>query len=162
MPHPSAHYFTYPMPPGPLTIGATEAGVSAVVAGAIELAGQHKSSALTNTLATQLQEYFAGKRTSFDVPLDVEGTAFQKAVWEAVLSIPYGEVRTSSQVAQAIGKPDAHRSVGAALAKNPCAIIIPAHRVVGANGRALGTGPDADLKQGLLALEARYCADSRP
>lgn len=85
-------------------------------------------------LAAQLDEYFASTRRAFDVPLDLRGTPFQRAVWEEVRCIPYGETRSYAEVARAVGRPLAARAVGAANAINPVCLVIPCHRVIGADG----------------------------
>ncbi len=148
------NYFVYGMPPGRLTIAATEEGLTSIVFGATVIPhAQRRPSALTNTAATQLQEYFAGKRQVFDVPLAPQGTEFQRAVWEELKKIPYGEVRTYAQVAQAVGSPRGFRAVGLANNKNPLPIIVPCHRVVGAGGRLVGYAAGIKLKRYLLELE---------
>ena len=104
--------------------------------------------------AEQLEAYFAGELTAFDVPLDMRGTAFQRQVWEALLAIPYGETRSYGEIAAAIGAPTASRAVGAANGSNPVSIIVPCHRVIGANGRLTGYGGGVHRKDALLALES--------
>lgn len=101
----------------------------------------------------QLHEYFEGRRTTFDVPLAPEGTAFQRDVWNALLRIPYGETTTYGQLARTIGRPSAVRAVGAANGQNPIPIIIPCHRVIGSDGRLVGFGGGLNVKRFLLALE---------
>lgn len=101
----------------------------------------------------QLSEYFAGQRQCFDVALDFSGTAFQKQVWQELLSIPFGETRTYKQIAEQIGNIKAVRAVGAANAKNPISIIAPCHRVVGANGKLVGFAGGLENKEILLKLE---------
>ena len=101
----------------------------------------------------QLNEYFAGARREFDLPLAPKGTAFQKAVWAEMSKIPYGEVRTYGQLAAALGKPKAARAVGEACHCNPIAIIQPCHRVVGANGSLTGYAYGLEVKEYLLELE---------
>ncbi|MEA4805667.1 methylated-DNA--[protein]-cysteine S-methyltransferase [Acetobacterium wieringae] len=101
----------------------------------------------------ELQEYFAGTRQSFDLPLQPEGTDFQQKVWKALQEIPYGEVCSYHQIARAIGNEKACRAVGGANNKNPISIIIPCHRVIGANGSLVGYGGGLDIKQKLLTLE---------
>ena len=101
----------------------------------------------------QLNEYFAGARREFDLPLAPKGTAFQKAVWAGMNKIPYGEVRTYGQLAAALGKPKAARAVGGACHCNPIAIIQPCHRVVGANGSLTGYAYGLEVKEYLLELE---------
>ena len=103
----------------------------------------------------QLAAYFAGRRTTFDVVLDVRGTAFQRAVWAALLAIPFGETRTYRDVAVAVGNSNASRAVGAAIGRNPVAIVVPCHRAVGANGTLTGFAGGLDAKRRLLALESR-------
>lgn len=103
----------------------------------------------------QLEEYFAGSRRSFDLPLSPKGTEFQLSVWRALLDIPYGETRTYGQIAHAIGSPKAARAVGMANNKNPIAIIIPCHRVIGADGRLVGYAGGLGKKELLLALESK-------
>lgn len=103
----------------------------------------------------QLDEYFAGSRRSFQLPLRAEGTPFQRDVWHALAEIPYGETRSYAQVAAAIGRPKAVRAVGTANSRNPHAIVVPCHRVIGANGSLVGYAGGLDAKKHLLALEAR-------
>jgi methylated-DNA-[protein]-cysteine S-methyltransferase len=101
----------------------------------------------------QLRDYFAGTRRQFDLPLDPQGTAFQKRVWQYLVTIPFGVTRSYRQVAEAIGSPAAVRAVGAANGANPIPIVVPCHRVIGANGRLTGYGGGLPLKQRLLELE---------
>lgn len=150
------HCFYYQTPHGPVTIAATEKGICGVYFGKQQLNAKPSPTMLTNRAATQIQEYFAGKRFVFDLPLDLKGSEFQKAVWERVMRIPYGYTNTTAEIARAIGHDNAHRSVGAAVAKNEAAILIPTHRVVSAAGTALGSGNQAKINQGLLAMEKRY------
>ena len=103
--------------------------------------------------ARQLNEYFAGQRRQFDLPLDFEGTDFQQKVWQALLSIPFGETRSYKQIAEQIGNPKAVRAVGAANGKNPISIIAPCHRVIGSDGTLTGYGGGLPRKRALLALE---------
>ena len=108
-----------------------------------------KPTELTNTAASQLQEYFAGRRTSFELPLAQARSDFQQRVRDAVLAIPYGETRTAAQIAQILDSPNAHRSVGSALARNPFAVVVPTHRVTGGSS----SGKKANIDAGLRALE---------
>lgn len=103
----------------------------------------------------QLQEYLAGQRKSFDLPLAPQGTAFQQKVWKALQDIPYGTVVSYQDVARAIGQAKACRAVGGANNKNPIVIIIPCHRVIGANGSLVGYGGGLEIKRQLLELEQR-------
>ena len=103
----------------------------------------------------ELDAYFAGRLKKFTVPLELRGTPFQKAVWEALLRIPYGETRSYSDIALAIGKPAAVRAVGLANGANPVSIIVPCHRVIGKSGDLVGYGGGLERKRALLDLEAR-------
>ncbi|WAU77137.1 methylated-DNA--[protein]-cysteine S-methyltransferase [Acinetobacter sp. TR3] len=101
----------------------------------------------------QLEEYFAGQRQQFDLPLDFQGTDFQQQVWQALLTIPYGEKRSYKDIAVQIGNEKAVRAVGAANGKNPISIIAPCHRVIGSSGALVGFAGGLDKKQILLSLE---------
>jgi methylated-DNA-[protein]-cysteine S-methyltransferase len=102
----------------------------------------------------QLTEYFAGQRSRFEVPLDLTcGTAFQQSVWQALLAIPYGRTASYGDVSRRVGKPTAVRAVGAAVGRNPVSIIVPCHRVMGANGSLTGYAGGLDRKTALLKLE---------
>lgn len=102
----------------------------------------------------QLREYFGGQRKSFSLELDFAGTEFQKKVWHALLTIPYGETRSYGQIAEQIGNTKAVRAVGAANGRNPISIVAPCHRVVGSNGSLTGFAGGLHVKRHLLALEA--------
>lgn len=110
--------------------------------------------------ADQLRAYFGGERQSFDLPLAPRGTEFQLSVWNALQRIPYGQTTTYSTIAERIGRPAAIRAVGAANGANPIPIIIPCHRVIGANGSLTGFGGGLDVKRQLLALEARVAGQT--
>ncbi|HVO99238.1 MAG TPA: methylated-DNA--[protein]-cysteine S-methyltransferase [Bryobacteraceae bacterium] len=101
----------------------------------------------------QLREYFDGHRADFDLPLAPEGTAFQRTVWRSLQDIPYGETISYGELAKRVGNPKASRAVGAANGKNPIPIVIPCHRVIGANGKLTGFGGGLPIKEALLALE---------
>jgi methylated-DNA-[protein]-cysteine S-methyltransferase len=101
----------------------------------------------------QLGEYFAGRRRQFALPLDAAGTTFQQKVWQALLTIPFGETRSYGEIARLIGHPEAARAVGAANGKNPVSIVAPCHRVIGAGGQLTGFAGGLDVKARLLALE---------
>ncbi|TFB35030.1 methylated-DNA--[protein]-cysteine S-methyltransferase [Pseudomonas sp. F01002] len=103
--------------------------------------------------AQQLREYFAGTRNRFDLELDFAGTEFQKKVWTALLTIPFGETRSYSEIAQQIGNPSAVRAVGAANGKNPISIVAPCHRVISASGKLTGFAGGLEAKERLLTLE---------
>lgn len=106
------------------------------------------------TYSAALIEYLEGRRSSFSLPLDLQGTPFQKAVWDALGHIPYGETRTYSEIAIQLGKASAVRAVAAAIGANPVLIIVPCHRVIGKNGTLTGYRGGLDMKKELLALES--------
>ena len=118
--------------------------------------GTPSEAALLERLQTQLEEYAAGRRRAFDLPLNPAGTPFQRQVWRALLDIPYGETRTYGALAAAIGTPGAARAVGAACGRNPLVVLIPCHRVVGADGSLTGYSAEGGVerKRALLELEA--------
>ncbi|MCV7041916.1 methylated-DNA--[protein]-cysteine S-methyltransferase [Mycolicibacterium moriokaense] len=103
----------------------------------------------------QLGAYFAGERTDFDLALDLVGTEFQRRVWAALLTIPYGETRSYGEIARQIGSPGAFRAVGLANGHNPIGIIVPCHRVIGSNGSLTGYGGGLDRKRALLDMEKK-------
>jgi len=114
-------------------------------------------------VAKQIEDFFAGKRQSFDFPLAPKGTGFQKRVWEELCRIPFGETISYGELARRIGNPAASRAVGHANGQNPISLIVPCHRVIGSNGKLTGYGGGLDLKEKLLAWEraVRY-GDSLP
>jgi O-6-methylguanine DNA methyltransferase len=112
----------------------------------------HDSTSLSS-LSEQLNAYFEGTLRAFSVPLDLRGTPFQLSVWNALLDIPYGEVRSYGDIARAIDRPSAVRAVGAANGANPVPIIVPCHRVIGSSGKLVGYGGGVDIKERLLRLE---------
>ena len=155
MTQPQSTYFTYATVHGPITIRATRRGICEIVFDQAKLEGSCAASDMTNAAATQIQEYLAGKRQSFDVPIDAKGSAFQKAVWAEVCAVPYGETRSAADIADALGKPGSHRSVGTAIKQNALAPIIPTHRVLAASA----TGKQAKIMRALQALEQRVVQD---
>jgi methylated-DNA-[protein]-cysteine S-methyltransferase len=114
---------------------------------------RHKPEA--RSLVTQLRDYFAGTRETFEIALAPRGTEFQLAVWYELLNVPYGHTITYAELARRIGKPSAVRAVGAANGANPIPVIVPCHRVIGSNGTLTGYGGGIERKQWLLALEGR-------
>ena len=148
-------YFAYRTPHGPITIRTSDRGVTHVAFGDVDLPGVRHPSQLATRTANELLEYFAGKRTFFDIPIDAEGSAFQRAVWSELARIPYGASRTTAEVAALMGKPGSYRSVGTAVKKNPLAILVPDHRVVGSDGRPIGADASARLKRALLDMERK-------
>ena len=141
---------TIETPIGPLTLEADENAVTAIRFGA---GAVQDVSPLLDAAEAQLHEYFAGTRRVFDLPLAPHGTAFQQRVWAALRAIPYGETRTYGELAAAVGNPNASRAVGMANHCNPIPIVIPCHRVIGANGTLTGYAGGLDVKRKLLALE---------
>ena len=113
---------------------------------------EEKESALQN-YARELEEYFAGQRRNFTFPLDLRGTDFQVACWNALLAIPYGETRTYADIARAVNRPQGFRAVGMANNRNPVAIVVPCHRVIASDGTLCGYGGGLDIKRKLLELE---------
>ena len=163
----SIKYAIVDSPLGRLLVGATPRGVCAVAMAASDaeleraIAREYPAASIgvdDGTLARWTKEilaHLAGRRPRLDLPLDVQATAFQWQVWEALRTIPYGETRTYGQVAKAIGRPGAVRAVARACATNPVALAIPCHRVVTAHGRSSGYRWGADRKKALLAGERR-------
>ncbi|MEH6583206.1 MAG: methylated-DNA--[protein]-cysteine S-methyltransferase [Halioglobus sp.] len=127
----------------------------------VEFAGQHQNSStdrhtsdeVLDATARQLLEYFAGDRQHFELPLKAAGTAFQQQVWGALCGIPYGEVRSYSEIALEIDRPKAVRAVGAANGRNPLPVIVPCHRVIGRDGSLTGFAGGLEMKKALLSLE---------
>lgn len=147
-----AHSARYSFPIGSVTVGYEDGAViSLKISENSPVSGV--SSLFSDQVALELQEYFDGKRTHFTFPLRLDGTDFQKAVWQELLRIPYGQTRTYSQIAAAIGRPKASRAVGIACSKNPIWIAVPCHRVIGKNNTLTGYAGGLDLKQKLLNLE---------
>ena len=114
-----------------------------------------KETSLLANAHEQLAGYLSGEREEFTVPLDPSGTPFQRTVWKCLLTIPYGQTRSYGEIARSIGSPLASRAVGMANNRNPIAILIPCHRVIGANGKLVGYAGGLDIKKSLLDLEAR-------
>jgi methylated-DNA-[protein]-cysteine S-methyltransferase len=149
-------------PVGPLTLVASGAGLAAILwkddnPRRVRLANVVEDGTDSILLETQRQlgEYFAGQRTVFTVKLDFAGTDFQRRVWAALLTIPYGETRSYGEIARQIGSPAAVRAVGAANGRNPISIIAPCHRVVGSTGELTGFAGGLQTKARLLAFEGR-------
>ncbi len=151
---------TIDSPVGPLTLVATDAGLREVRWGGPDPAADAPAEAPDHPVLTQaarqLAEYFSGDRTAFDVPLDLAGTPFQQAVWALLRAIPYGATTTYGALAETLGEAGKARAVGLANAKNPVAIIVPCHRVVGASGALTGFAGGLDAKAFLLRLERRH------
>lgn len=139
---------------GPLTILCDDEALLRIDFGRSELKNAvRERTELIRRAEGQLEEYMAGKRTVFDLPLKPEGTEFQKKVWNALLLIPYGETKSYKDIAVMIDNPKGCRAVGMANNRNPIPVIIPCHRVIGANGSLIGYGGGLDIKVKLLKLE---------
>ena len=155
------HYSTLTTPIGELLLIADSDGALT----AVHLPGRHGSTAgmqrddaLLEPARRQLAEYFAGERRDFDLPLRPEGAPFQLQVWDKLKAIPYGETVSYGEIARELGHPTASRAVGAANGRNPIAIVVPCHRVIGANGSLTGYAGGLDQKRALLDLEAGRAA----
>lgn len=115
--------------------------------------GVEQETALIKEAYQQLSEYLKGERKEFDLPLNPKGTDFQKRVWRALCDIPYGETRSYKQIAKSVGNSKAVRAVGMANNRNPITIVVPCHRVIGADGKLVGYGGGLEMKEFLLRLE---------
>ena len=159
---PMLHSTTHPTPVGRLTLVASDRGLRAVLwpklspqrAGISPRPRHNPDHPILQKTVRQLDEYFAGARTSFDLPLDLEGTRFQLAAWRSLADIPFGATTSYGRQAAALGIPTAARAVGAANGANPVCIVLPCHRVIGANGSLTGFGGGLPVKQWLLDHEA--------
>jgi methylated-DNA-[protein]-cysteine S-methyltransferase len=147
-------------PVGRLTLVATDEGLAAIIwendrpdRVRLNMTAEEVRHPVLVETERQLEEYFAGHRKQFALVLDVSGTAFQRKVWNALLTIPFGETRSYAQIAQQIGNPAAVRAVGAANGRNPVSIVAPCHRVVGSSGALTGFAGGLDVKARLLAFE---------
>jgi methylated-DNA-[protein]-cysteine S-methyltransferase len=156
-------------PVGELTLVASDAGLVAILwendePGRVRLGAKTRdeNDPILTKAEEQLHAYFAGTLTRFTVPLDFQGTDFQKSVWAALLTIPFGETRSYGEIARQIGRPTASRAVGAANGRNPISIIAPCHRVVGSNGALTGFAGGLEAKALLLSLEGSGARVAEP
>lgn len=140
-------------PVGPLTLTASEDALTGIAFGGAQDGGDAPPPALLARTARELEEYFAGERRTFTVPLAPAGTDFQRKVWTALRAIPYGETVSYGDLARRIGKPGAAIAVGQANGRNPIPIIVPCHRVIGADGKLVGYAGGLEIKKALLRLE---------
>ena len=151
------HWTIHESPVGPLTLIAGERALTGVhfegYAHGLAPARRDPEAPPLAAAAAQLDEYFAGERRAFDLELELEGTEFQLAVWDALLRIPFGETLSYGELARRLGRPERVRAVGAANGRNPVSIVVPCHRVIGADGSLTGYGGGLDRKRALLALE---------
>lgn len=153
---PSISYGVYETKFGPITIAASnEAVISAKLGKQLPEGAKEQKTKLTDKAGSEIIQFLEGKRKEFDLPLNPQGTPFQKNVWDALSEIPYGETRSYKEIAVAIGKPKAFRAVGMANNKNPIIFIIPCHRVIGANGSLVGYGGGLEVKSALLEMERK-------
>ena len=153
-------YKTTKSPVGELKLVASDEGITAILWGKdnprrvrLAPASEDKNHPVLLETERQLKDYFSGKRKVFSLALDFKGTEFQKKVWAALLTIPFGETRSYAQIANQIKRPKAARAVGAAIGKNPISIIAPCHRVIGSTGKLTGFAGGLAAKARLLALE---------
>lgn len=152
-------YTVVPSPVGPLTLSGDRAALTGLRFGARPApAGWRRDDARFSPEAAQLGEYFAGGRTAFEIPLRLEGPEFDRRVWEALRALPYGATASYGEIAEGIGAPGRARAVGAANARNPVAVVVPCHRVIGADGRLTGYAGGLDRKRALLVLEGALLA----
>jgi len=152
--HMNEMYYIYETPIGKVTIINEEGAITAIRLGEWRTEdGICRQTEAADKAALQLEEYFTKKRRTFDLVLRPTGTAFQKQVWNALLRIPYGETRSYKQIAEEIGNPKACRAVGMANNRNPILIVIPCHRVIGADGSLVGYGGGLPVKRQLLDME---------
>ena len=150
-------FAVYPSRLGDIKITYTDKAITGIDIGASGYnSNESEPGALSESAIEQLNEYFTGKRKDFDLPLAPSGTHFQQKVWAQLQKIPYGQTRSYKDIAQAVGSPKGFRAVGMANNKNPIAIVIPCHRVIGADGSLVGYGGGLDMKQSLLDLEKKY------
>lgn len=148
------NFAIYEFPFGLLKIGYKE-DVLWLLEKTAEASDYGNKTEFTELVYEEVMEYLDGKRTSFDLQYELDGTEFQKKVWEQLTRIPYGETRTYKEIAIAIGNPGASRAVGMANNKNPIMIVVPCHRVIGSNGKLVGYAGGLDMKKELLDLEKR-------
>lgn len=143
---------------GKITIADNGESVTNLEFGQIQFKeAKHIETPLIKQAYNQLNEYLSGQRKAFDLPLEEDGTEFQKKVWKVLRQIQYGETWTYKQLAEKVGNVKACRAVGGANNKNPISIFTPCHRVIGSNGKLIGYGGGLDIKEKLLELESNYC-----
>lgn len=150
---PTCCRFLFASPIGPLLIEETDGAISEVSTRPRDAAPDQPATALLKQARKELQEYFAGTRQTFDLPLKPSGTDFEKAVWAQLRCIPYGQVRSYGDIARACGHPQSFRAVGRACNRNRILILTPCHRVIGQDGKLVGFGCGLPIKEKLLTLE---------
>lgn len=142
---------------GPLSIGHNGDNIVSVQLYASQTAAQGNC-ALSDLAFAQLSEFFEAKRTAFDFPYVLDGTAFQLQVWRALCEIPYAQTRSYKEIAQSLGNPRAARAVGMAAHRNPMLFVVPCHRLIGTNGALVGFAAGIQVKEALLQIESRQSA----
>jgi methylated-DNA-[protein]-cysteine S-methyltransferase len=158
----TTHWTTLESPVGELLLTSDGTSLTRLLFAPFEVdpTWSEEPCAVLDTAVAQLREYFAGERTTFDLPLEPAGTAFQQTVWMALRDIPYAETINYGQLAVRVGNRNASRAVGLANGRNPISIVVPCHRVIGANGSLTGYGGGLDRKRLLLDLERRVAGAS--
>ncbi|MDR2146952.1 MAG: methylated-DNA--[protein]-cysteine S-methyltransferase [Tannerella sp.] len=152
------YFIKYDSPVGTVRITENGAGITSIEFPKSQkyIAAEEKETPLLKKTVKQLAEYFAGKRKEFDLPLHLSGTTFQTHVWRKLMEVPYGETRSYKQVAEAAGNPKASRAIGLANNRNRIPILIPCHRIIGADGSLTGYAGGLDTKKFLLDLERKF------
>lgn len=165
----SLYYREVKSPVGRLKIVVSDAGLRAILwpdddpaRVKFEMVPRLSSKPALDVVAKQLEEYFAGRRSTFDVELDFKGTDFQRAVWKELTRIPYGRTTSYGELAKRVGRPTGARAVGAAVGRNPISIVVPCHRVIGANGQLTGFAGGLPSKTRLLDIESATHRKGKP
>lgn len=143
-------------PAGPIVLEGDDRRLTRIGFGTAD--APEGDAASTAAAAIQLEQYFAGERTEFDLELDPAGTPFERRVWDELRAIPYGETTSYAEIARRIGRPGASRAVGRANGRNPIAVIVPCHRVIGSDGSLTGYAGGIEMKRALLDLERRHAS----
>lgn len=165
----SLYYREVKSPVGRLKIVVSDAGLRAILwpdddpaRVKFEMVPRLSSKPALDVVAKQLEEYFAGRRSTFDVELDFKGTDFQRVVWKELTRIPYGRTTSYGELAKRVGRPTGARAVGAAVGRNPISIVVPCHRVIGANGQLTGFAGGLPSKTRLLDIESATHRKGKP
>lgn len=148
-------YYVYRTPMGRITLACDGNALTHFAFGVASFSGEQRACALTNEASSEVLEYLAGKRKNFTVPLNPEGSGFQKKVWDAICAIPYGKTCSYDEIAAKLGNPNGRNAIAKACNQNPLPIFIPTHRVIGAHGDIGGFVAGSAVKQFLIELESR-------
>ncbi|MDR1348162.1 MAG: methylated-DNA--[protein]-cysteine S-methyltransferase [Prevotellaceae bacterium] len=151
------NYYSYNINKNYILIVENSGSIVEIALAEKKIDGNEKETNVIKKAAVQLDEYFAGKRKSFDFPINPHGSEFQKRVWTALQNIPYGKLCTYKQIAEEVGNAKASRAVGMANNKNPLPIVIPCHRVIGSNGKLTGYAYGLNMKEYLINIEKNAC-----